>query len=69
MSALSRVGCRGGTRIPIIQYAIHDTRGNRIAKRLRNLWNAGCNVRIIYSITSRPVLKILRSRSAGARCR
>src|SRR4029078_10660473 len=32
-------------------------------KRLRALWNGGCNVRIIYSITSRPVLSILRSRS------
>jgi PLD-like domain len=67
MQALSQVKCRGAsngaTRIRVIQYAIHETRGNRIAKRLRNLWNAGCNVRIIYGVTSRPVLKILRSRS------
>ena len=34
-----------------------------IAKKLRGLWNKGCDVRIIYSLTSRPVLKILRSRS------
>jgi len=71
MSMLSKVRCKGATsggvagrtRIRVIQYAIHETRGNRIAKRLRNLWNAGCNVRIIYGVTSRPVLKILRSRS------
>ena len=71
MQALSHVHCKGAgsggvsgrTRIRVIQYAMHETRGNRIAKRLRNLWNAGCNVRIIYGVTSRPVLKILRSRS------
>jgi hypothetical protein len=71
MQALSHVHCKGAgsggvsgrTRIRVIQYAIHEARGNRIAKRLRNLWNAGCNIRIIYSVTSRPVLKILRSHS------
>ena len=67
MQMLSRVRCRGAssgaTRIRVIQYAIHEARGNRIAKRLRGLWNAGCNVRIIYGVTSRPVLKILRSHS------
>src|SRR5699024_1466784 len=61
--ALNRVNCSPGTRIRVIQYAIYDTRGNAIAKKLRSLWNNGCDVRIIYSITSRPVLKILRSPS------
>ncbi len=56
-------GIRGRTRIRVIQYAIYDTRGNAIAKKLRSLWNSGCNVAIIYAVTSRPVLKILRSRS------
>ncbi|MEO7350681.1 MAG: phospholipase D-like domain-containing protein [Marmoricola sp.] len=56
-------GIRGRTRIRIIQYALYDTRGNAIAKKLRGLWNNGCNVAIIYSVTSLPVLKILRSHS------
>jgi len=72
MRALNQVSCKGATsggvngrtRVRVIQYAIHDTRGNRIAKKLRGLWNNGCNVRIIYSISSRPVLKILRSRAS-----
>jgi hypothetical protein len=71
MSALNRVSCigarsggtNGRTRVRVINYAIHDTRGNRIAKKLRSLWSRGCDVRIIYSVSSRPVLKILRSHS------
>ena len=34
-----------------------------IAKKLRRLWRAGCDVAIIYSVSSRPVLSILRSGS------
>jgi len=63
LAALSRVRCAGGTRIRAINYAVHGTRGNAIAKKLRGLWNAGCNVRFIYSVSSRPVLGILRARS------
>jgi hypothetical protein len=70
-SMLNRTHCKGATsgdingrtRVRVINYAIHDTRGNTLAKKLRGLWNKGCDVRIIYSLTSRPVLKILRSRS------
>lgn len=54
-------GVHGRTRIRIIQYAIYDTRGLGLAQRLRQLWNRGCNIKIIYSITSGPVLRILRS--------
>ena len=64
MSMLNRVRCKTGnrrTKVRLINYAIHDKRGNAVAKRLRTLWGAGCDVRIIYSLSSRPVLKILRS--------
>ena len=70
--ALSHVRCSGTTsggdsrhhtQIRIIQYAIYDTRGAWIAKRLRQLWAAGCNIKIIYSVSSRGVLSLLRSRS------
>ena len=71
LAALSKVHCLGAqgggvggrTRVRVIQYAIFDTRGVAVAKKLRSLWNAGCNVAIIYSVTSKPVLKILRSRT------
>jgi hypothetical protein len=71
MRALRKVQCRGTTmggdrrhrtQIRIIQYAIYNSRGAWIAKRLKRLWNAGCNIKIIYAVTSRPVLSILRSR-------
>ncbi len=53
----------GRTRIRIIQYAMYGDRGVWIAKRLRSLWNRGCDIKIIYGVTSRPVLQILRNRS------
>jgi phosphatidylserine/phosphatidylglycerophosphate/cardiolipin synthase-like enzyme len=72
MQNLRVVGCRGAgyggtaehrTRIRIIQYAMYGDRGVWIAKRLRQLWNAGCEIKMIYSVITRPVLKIMRSRS------
>jgi hypothetical protein len=71
MQTLSRVSCHGATsggtgsrtRIRVIQYAIYDNRGVWISKKLRYLWNRGCDVAIIYALSSKPVLNILRSRS------
>ncbi|WP_027860654.1 phospholipase D-like domain-containing protein [Marmoricola sp. URHB0036] len=72
MQTLRLVSCTGAgyggtanhrTRIRIIQYAMYGDRGVWIAKRLRALWNAGCDVRMIYSVITRPVLQILRSGS------
>jgi hypothetical protein len=53
----------GRTRIRVIQYAIYDDRGLWLSKKLRSLWNAGCDVQIIYALATRPVLSILRSGS------
>jgi phosphatidylserine/phosphatidylglycerophosphate/cardiolipin synthase-like enzyme len=53
----------GHTHIRIEQYAIYQSRGEAIAKKLRQLWNAGCDISIIYSVTTRPVLSILRNGS------
>ncbi len=69
---LNAVSCRGATTgsgsgrtmIRIIQYAMYADRGVWIAKKLRYLWEAGCDIAIIYSVISRPVLSILR-RSSG----
>lgn len=71
LNALNRVRCttptsggvNGRTRLRMINYAIYQNRGTAIAKKLRSLWGQGCNIRIIYSVSSRPVLSILRSRS------
>ena len=37
------------TRIRIIQYAVYGDRGVWIARRLRPLWNRGCDISIIYA--------------------
>jgi len=72
MRVLRNVHCTGTTsggdrwhrtQIRVIQYALYNSRGAWIAKRLKRLWNAGCNIKIIYGVTSRPVLSILRSRA------
>jgi subtilisin family serine protease len=72
MSILNRVACTGAesggnrhhrTRIRIIQYALYGDRGVWIAKKLRNLWGRGCDIKIIYSVSSRPTLEILRNHS------
>ena len=71
MHLLNGVTCRGATsgtaagrtRIRIVQYAIYGDRGVWIAKKLRLLWKAGCDIAVIYSVSSRPVLRILRSRA------
>ena len=60
MQTLNQVSCAGGTSIRVIQYAIYDSRGVWLAKKLKSLKNAGCNVAIIYSLITRPVLTILR---------
>ena len=53
----------GRTRIRVTNYAIYDNRGLWLARKMRSLWNAGCDVRIIYSLATKPVLSILRHRS------
>ena len=71
MQILNGVTCRGATtgtaggrtKIRVTQYAIYGDRGVWIAKKLRLLWKAGCDVAIIYSVSSRPVLTILRNPS------
>jgi phosphatidylserine/phosphatidylglycerophosphate/cardiolipin synthase-like enzyme len=76
MRTLRHVNCKGATaggnasgrtRIRVIQYAMYDKRGLWIAKRLRNLWNAGCDVKIIFAAVNRPVLNVLKSRSGRGR--
>ncbi|WP_027860656.1 phospholipase D-like domain-containing protein [Marmoricola sp. URHB0036] len=60
----AQVGTPGGrTRIRIINYSIYGDRGVWIAKRLRQLWNQGCDIKMIYAVSSRPVVSILRNGS------
>lgn len=53
------------TRIRIIQYTLYGDRGVYIAKRLRQLSGQGCDVKLIYAISTRPVISILRNNAGG----
>ncbi len=66
MRELNRTQCNNGgnrTRIRIIQYSIYGDRGVYIAKKLRQLWNQGCDIKMIYALSTRPVMAILRNGS------
>jgi hypothetical protein len=72
--ALSRVHCRGATNtksgrtvVKIAMYAWYQDRGKWLAKLVRQLWGEGCNVQIVYAISSDPVKKVLYSPSGRGR--
>jgi len=67
MRMLNRTSCAGHTKIRIIQYAIYGSRGTYLAKKLRSMWSRGCDIRIIYAVSSRPVISILRNASGRGR--
>jgi phosphatidylserine/phosphatidylglycerophosphate/cardiolipin synthase-like enzyme len=69
---LRGVECRGATGdagnsrnrtvIRVAQTAILDDRGEAIARRLRELHNDGCNVKILYAVAKSRVLDVLGAR-------
>jgi phosphatidylserine/phosphatidylglycerophosphate/cardiolipin synthase-like enzyme len=48
--AAKGVGIGGKTQIRIAQAVFNGKRGLAIAKRLRELWNRGCNIRIVFTV-------------------
>jgi len=75
MDALAPVHCTGAvnagpggrTVIKIAMYAWYQQRGQWLAKRVRQLWNQGCQIQIVFAISSDPVKKILYSPSGRGR--
>ncbi len=64
---LDRIRCKGAknrsngrTKIRIAMTSWHGKRGKKIAWRVRNLQNNGCNIRIVYAVAGNEVLRILR---------
>lgn len=55
------------TVIRIGMYVFGGGRGTWMARRIRGLWNQGCDVRIIYGFMSARALSILNSRSGRGR--
>lgn len=72
---LAKISCimadaSGATRRTVIRvgmYVFGGGRGTWMAKRLRSLWNQGCDVAIVYGFTSARALSILYSRSGRGR--
>jgi hypothetical protein len=60
-------GKAGRTFIRIGAYVWYDTRGQWLAKKVRSLWNAGCDVAVEYAIMGNTVKKILYSPSGRGR--
>lgn len=75
MKALAPVRCTGAvnagkggrTIIKIAMYAWYEQRGQWLAKRVRQLWNQGCQIQIVFAISSNPVKNILYSPSGRGR--
>jgi hypothetical protein len=57
--AAGRTGVNGRTRIRIAQDAIINDRGIQIAKILRNKYEAGCNIKIVYALMGKEARRIL----------
>jgi phosphatidylserine/phosphatidylglycerophosphate/cardiolipin synthase-like enzyme len=71
MSLLDKVSCRRAsntashrTVIRIAPDVIRQDRGMRLARKVRSLWNHGCDIRIGYTVVGVDVGRLLRS-SAG----
>lgn len=75
LKALAPVHCTGATNtgrsgrtvIKIAMYAWYQQRGQWLAKRVRQLWNQGCKIQIVFAISSNPVKNILYSPSGRGR--
>lgn len=60
-------GRNGHTMIRIGMYAWYQKRGDWMARRVRDLWNKGCDVAIVYGIMSDRARRILYSPSGRGR--
>ena len=69
LQQLNRVKCTGATggsgvggrtHIRIAQTAFLDERGELIARRLKTMWDRGCDIRIVYALMGNRVLRIMR---------
>ncbi len=63
MKCRGALGMPGGrTKIRIAIAGWFDAFGNDIAKRVRYLWNQGCNVKIVTTLAGRGVNRVLKAK-------
>ena len=64
LKQLKRVKCIAPsgrrTQVRIAQTAILDARGELIARRLKTMWDRGCDIKIVYALMGNRILKIMR---------
>ncbi len=57
----SGAGTNGRTVIRIVNYAWYEDRGRWLARKVRSMWNAGCDISIVYGIMGNTVKDMLYS--------
>lgn len=72
MRELDRVRCWGATntgdrrtRLKIAMTSWHGERGVRLARKVRRLYDGGCQVQIIYAVMGNEVLRLMRNGRRG----
>lgn len=63
--ATGGTGTNGHTKVRIAQTSMHGARGTDIAGRLRQMWQRGCDIKIVYAVFGNEVLSILRHTTRG----
>ena len=63
--ATDGTGTKGHTRIRIAQTSMWGDRGIMIARRLRVMWQRGCDIKIVYAVLGNNVLWVLRHTTRG----
>ncbi|GEP38747.1 hypothetical protein NPS01_24100 [Nocardioides psychrotolerans] len=63
--ATGGTGTKGRTKIRIAQTSMHGDRGKEIANRLRDMYENGCDIKIVYAVFGNNVLQILRNTNRG----
>lgn len=69
MSALDRIRCRGATinhgktKVWLNMAVIDDYRGDYLARKVRRLYAAGCDVKVIYGVATKRIREIFASRT------
>jgi phosphatidylserine/phosphatidylglycerophosphate/cardiolipin synthase-like enzyme len=63
--ATDGTGTKGHTRLRIAQTSMWGDRGIMIARRLRVMWQRGCDIKIVYAVLGNNVLWVLRHTTRG----
>jgi len=63
--ATDGTGTNGFTKLRFAQTSMHGERGKAIAERIRQMWQRGCDIKMVYAVFGNEVLSILRNTTRG----